>query len=89
MTVVSPAGGGCGRWTGRYGLWRAHGEQALPSLEKVLADEEAEVRGQAVIELRNLSGDKARDLIRTQSASEKDPSVLKALKYAQDKIRKR
>ncbi len=80
VTVVSPAGGGCGRWTGRYGLWRAHGEQALPSLEKVLADEEAEVRGQAVIELRNLSGDKARDLIQMQLNREKDASVLKILR---------
>ncbi len=76
------------RRVGVFVLWRAHGEQALPSLEKALDDADAEVRGRAVEGLGNLSGDKARDLIRMQLTREKDAAVLKSLKDAEARGKK-
>jgi hypothetical protein len=75
------------RRVGVFGLWRAHGEQALPSLEQALDDADAEVRGEAVGGLGNLSGDKARDLIRMQLTREKDAGVLKKLNDAVARVK--
>jgi HEAT repeat protein len=76
------------RRAGVFGLWRAHGEQALPSLEQALDDADAAVRGRTVEGLGNLGGDKARDLIRMQLTREKDAGVLKSLKDAEAQMKK-